>query len=185
MKKLIVAVFGVLLLVSLVATPALADPGTFVFKNAPKWVGEQDHRAMVTDPLVSTSGGTESGYTRFPCQSKEGFEYSIGVHGLAAHTTYTVRAISRALAFEPGYGLLPTSDGPGIVYPLGTIRTGVDGDGEVSGLVPLAATHPFLPFGLYEWDIQVIDASANVVLQNPIGVPGSPDDDPVGLQVFP
>jgi len=177
MKKALLAILGGVLLASLVASPALADPGTFLLRNPPKW--SLGHRAMVTDPLVSTTGGIETGYVKFPCQSKEGFEYSIGVHHLAPRTTYTVQAVSRAVIIDPATGgALPTSDGGGRIYPLGTIHTSGDGDGEVSGLVPLAGTHPFgLPFGLYEWDIQVIGPSG-IVLQ-------SPPDDPVGLQIFP
>lgn len=176
--KLASVILGALLLLSLVSPVALADPGTFVFKNPPKWAG--GHRAMVTDPLVSTSGGPEYGYVRFPCQSKEGFEYSIGVKGLASNMEYTVQAASRGELIDPGTGLiLPTSDGAGNIYPLGIMKTGKDGDGEVSGLVALPATHPLgLPFGIYEWDIQVLDSSGAVVLQ-------SSEDDPVGLQVFP
>lgn len=171
-----ILVVVIVLLVSF-AAPVSADPGTFVFPHPPKWSG--GHRAMVTDPLVSTVGGAEYGYVRFPCQSKQGFEYSIGIKGLAPHSTYYLAAVSLPFAYPPGSGPVPTSDGGGRLYRLGTIRTGADGDGELdNGLVVLPATHPFLPFGLYNWEIRVRDSSGTVVLH-------SPADDTVELQVFP
>ena len=170
MKRLIVAVFGVLLLVSLIATPALADPGTFVFPHPPPWTG--GHRAMVTDPLVSPDGGAAYGYVRFSCQSKQGFEYSVGVHGLVPRSTYTVIAISQATIFIPGVGEIPTTDGAGHEYSLGTIKTGADGSGEINdGLVSLTP-------GVYNWVTTVKDSSDNVVLQ-------SPAEDTNDFQVFP
>lgn len=170
MKRLLIGVlFGAILLLSLTATPALADPGTFIFPHPPKWTG--GHRAMVTDPLVSTDSGPEYGYVRFPCQSKQGFEFSVGVHELAPHSTYAVVAISQATIFIPGVGEIPTTDGAGHEYSLGTIKTGTDGSGEISGLVPMAP-------GVYNWVTTVKNSSDEPVLQ-------SPNDDTNDFQVFP
>ena len=127
-------------------------------------------------------GLTVSGWVTFICQSTEGFQYSVAVRDLDPTTMYTVRALSLAAAFA---GLDPdgnpifllTSDGPGNYYPLGTISTNGEGEGEVTGLVSLPATHAILPFGLYAFEIQVLD-SAGIVL-----VTISPD--PIDFQVFP
>ena len=166
-KKLMLALLGAALLTSLVATPALADPPTRVLNNPPKWTG--GHRAQVTDLLIPALGSPEptaSGYVRFACQSKQGFEYSIGVKGLTGGT-YTVWANPLPLAYPPGMPPTPTSDAGSPPYWLGVINPSADGDGEIDdGLVPLPATHPFsLPFGLYNWQIVVKNSGGTVVLE--------------------
>jgi hypothetical protein len=174
-KGLITALLGAVLLLSLIATPALADPPAYQEDpNPPWWSG--GHKAIVTDPLV---GATGSGYVRFLCQSQQGFEYSIGIKGLE-RDTYTVKANALFIVDPDGPGpapALPTSDG-GATYTLGSIRTHRDGDGELEGTVNLPATHPFLPFGLYGWEVTVEDSTSTVVL-------ATLNIDPADFQVFP
>jgi hypothetical protein len=102
-KRLMMALLGAVLLLSLVATPALADPPPYQEDpNPPWWSG--GHKAIVTDSLV---GATGNGYVRFLCQSQQGFEYSVGVHGLSKGK-YTVKAVSLGFMVDPpGW---PTSD---------------------------------------------------------------------------
>lgn len=95
----------------------------------------------------------------------------MAVRGLSPSTTYTVRAESLAKAFVPGIGIVNITDGANNTYSLGSIITNGEGEGEVDdGLIPLPATHPFLPFGLYGWEIKVVDTTtgADVLIYSPI-----------------
>ena len=76
-------------------------------------------------------------------------------------------------------GTFPTSDGPGVVYSLGSITTDGEGEGEVEGLIILPATHAFLPFGLYNWEIVVKNSMGVVVLLR------TAPFDPIDFLVYP
>jgi hypothetical protein len=177
-KRLMMALLGAVLLLSLVATPALAaPPGYQEDPNPPWWSG--GHKAIVTDSLV---GATGNGYVRFLCQSQQGFEYSVGVYELSKGK-YTVKAVSLPSMVDPPYW--PTSDGDGVTYPLGTINVKPSGDGEVEGIVslPLLGHSPLeISPGIYiypyEWKIIVEDSDGNIVL-------ATLPEDPAGFAVFP
>lgn len=128
-----------------------------------------------------------SGWITFACQSVEGFQYSVAVRDLLPTTAYTVQAVSLATIFVPGAGPVPTSDGSGIVYPLGIINTNGEGEGEVTGLVslPLIGHTFYPPFAfppvggwLYDWEIQVLDSSSNIVLETITA-------DPIDFLIYP
>ncbi len=179
-KKLMLGL-SVILIASLLVVAVFADP------RGGRIVGlreENPRKHIVRNWLRTGAGfGDVSGWVTFACQSVEGFQYSIAVRDLDPTTTYTVQAVSLAEAFagiDPDTGLpimLPTSDGPGIIYPLGTINTDGEGEGEVTGLVPLPSTG-FLGFGLYAFQIEVRDSTDTVILvTHPF--------DPIDFQVFP
>lgn len=175
-RKILLALLGVMLLLLVPLSTAFADPeyGRITGRDDPTDKGNpQKH--IVRNFIYGS--GDDIGWVTFACQSVEGFQYSVAVKGLASRTTYDVQAVS-----------LGGSDGaPGVIYPLGTIRTNGKGEGEVRGLVPLPlAGHflvgpipPFLPVPayVYNWDIQVVDAAGVVVLS-------SPAIDPVDFVVF-
>lgn len=169
-KKLMLGLVA-LLFVSSIVGQAFADPELGL-------VTSNKRKNIVRDPLVN-SGGATSGWVTFPCQSLEGFQYSVAVKGLSSHTTYEVWALSLPAVYVPELSTwLPTSDGGGVWYALGIIHTNGKGEGEVTGLIPLPATHLFLPFGLYGWVIIVFDPTEVPVLWSPL-------DDPVDFAVFP
>ena len=171
-KKLMFALLGAVLLVSLIATPALANPAYGLIKaNARKHI--------VRNWLFSDIGAWTQvgGHVTFACQSVEGFQYSVAVKGLTPGSVYTVEAVSLDEAWTPD-GNLPTSDGEDVVYSLGSITTDGEGEGEVEGLIPLSPTHPFLPFGFYGWEIVVKDSNGSEVLR-------TAPSDPIDFQVFP
>ena len=139
-------------------------------------------RTHIVRNFLFDNSGVISGWITFACQSVEGFQYSVAVRDLSPTTTYTVQAMSLAEAFgglDPDGNpiFLPTSDGAGNLYALGTINTNGEGEGEVTGLVPLSSNHAFLPFGLYAFEIQVLDSTDTVILAT------SPLD-PIDFQVF-
>lgn len=186
-RKVLLALLAALILLLVPVSAVLADPKYGLIK-----ANRRKH--IVRNWLYDSSypGGFDpqnppsyrdlgvSGSVTFACQSVEGFQYSVAVKGLASGTTYDVRAVSLATAFlpEPPAGAdQPTSDGGGNTYPLGTITTNGQGEGEVTGLVPLPATHYFLPFGWYGWEIKVADAGEDVLWTIP--------EDPIDFVVFP
>ncbi len=178
-KKLTLGL-SVILITSLFAVAVFANP------RGGRIVGlreENPRKHIVRNWLRTGAGfGDVSGWVTFACQSVEGFEYSVAVRDLNPTTTYTVQAVSLAEAFaglDPDNNpiFLPTSDGPGNIYPLGTINTDREGEGEATGDYPLPSTHAFLPFGLYAFEIQVLDSGDNVILST------SPLD-PIDFQVF-
>lgn len=173
MKKLIIALIMVVLFVPLFVVPAFAYPPKYGLIKANK-------RKHIVRNYLYDSAGDVSGWVTFACQSVEGFQYSIAVRGLSPRTTYTVRAESLPTAYlpPPVNATLPTSDGPGNTYSLGTIKTNGEGEGEVTGLIPLSSWHPFLPFGLYNWEIRVADPIGTDVLWT---IPA----DPIDFVVFP
>ena len=166
---------SVILIASLLVVAVFADP------SGGRIVGlrEENPRKHIVRNWLHAGAGTGgvSGWVTFACQSVEGFQYSVAVRDLDPTTTYTVQAVSLEFAFTPD-GPMPTSDGPGNTYALGTINTNGEGEGEVTDLLPLPATHAFLPFGLYASEIQVLDSGNNVILTT------SPAD-PIDFQVFP
>ncbi len=172
-KKLMLGL-SVILIASLLVVAVFADP------SGGRIVGDKNPRKHIVRNWLHAGAGTGavSGWVTFACQSVEGFQYSIAVRDLDPTTTYTVQAYSLEFAFTPG-GPMPTSDGLGNTYSLGTINTDGEGEGEVTGEVPLPATHGGgLPFGLYAFEIQVLDSGDNVILAT------SPAD-PIDFQVFP
>jgi hypothetical protein len=165
MKKLISILLGAILLVSLIPSTVLADPPPYQPGNPPGWFPFPKNH--VTDPLVGTTG---SGYIRFLCQSKQGFEYSVGIKGLTPGSTYSVEALSLPTILLPPGTPVPTSDGSGVLYALGSITTDGEGEGELDdGLISLPSTNPFLPFGAYNWVIRVKDSTGTIVLQSVAG----------------
>jgi len=124
-----------------VIVPVLAYPPQYGLITA------NNNKHIVRNYLYDNNG-LVSAWITFACQSVEGFQYSVTVRGLSPGTTYSVRAESLTSVFVPEIGWLPTSDGAGNTYSLGTITVNGEGKGEVSGLIPLPATHPFLPLGL-------------------------------------
>ncbi|HLC29576.1 MAG TPA: hypothetical protein VJM51_02200 [Dehalococcoidia bacterium] len=178
LRKVSVALLTAILLATLVPSPALANPPEGAITENPR-------KTIVRDPLAPTGADPDAlGWVTFACESVEGFQYSISVKGLVPNATYTVSAVAQPLAFVPVPPFfLPTSDFPAS-YALGTVHTNGKGEGKLdNGLILLPATHPFLPFGLYEWAVEVKDSSATTVL-----VPG-PDlffggTDYNGFQVF-
>jgi hypothetical protein len=168
-------IIGVLLL-SLILVPVLAYPPEYGLLK------ENKRKHIVRNYLVD-SDEIVSGHIVFACQSVEGFQYSVAVRGLQPGTTYNVRAESMALVhLPPPIGVVPSSDGGGNTYLLGSITTDGEGEGEVSGLITLPASHLFLPFGLYGWEIKVADQSSNDVLWT---IPIGPGFDPIDFVVFP
>ena len=161
-----------------ITTLAICSIITPVYAHPPQYgLIKANQRKHIVRNYLFDSSDAVSGWVTFACQSVEGFQYSVAVRDLSPTTTYTVQAVSLATAETP-YGPQPTSDGAGVIYPLGILLTNGEGEGEVTGLIPLPATHAVLPFGLYGWDIQVIDTSNNVVLST---LPA----DPIDFQVFP
>ncbi len=137
---------------------ALADPPGGLITANPK-------KNIVRDPLID-SAGDRSGWVTFACQSLEGLQCSAAVKDLDPRTTYDVRAESLGDVFLPvplPGALLLTRDGDRVEYSLGTITTNGEGEGEVTGLVSLLGVHDFLPFGLYNWEIIVADATGDVL----------------------
>ena len=173
MKKLILGLIMVVLFVFSFVVPAFAYPPKYGLIKANK-------RKHIVRNYLYDSAGDVSGWVTFACQSVEGFQYSVAVRGLSLGTNYTVRAESLADVFVPGIGLVPTTDGSGNTYSLGTIMTNGEGEGEVDdGLIPLPATHPSLPFGLYGWEIKVADTTTGVDVLWTIPA------DPIDFVVFP
>ena len=172
-KKLVMTSLATVLLLSLVVTPALADP-------ARGRIVENPRKHIVRNSVFSDIGTWTqvAGWVTFACQSVEGFQYSVAVKGLAPGTTYDVRAEALFVVDPDGPGPIPptpTSDG-GSVYALGSITANGEGEGEVEGLITLPASHPFLPFGMYGWEIVVSDG-VDVLRTAPF--------DPIDFQVFP
>ena len=171
LKNLALGALAAVLFSTLVMTPALANPPEGA-------VTENTRKTIVRDPLGPTGVDPDAlGWVTFACESVEGFQYSVSVKGLVPNATYTLEAISLPSAWTP-FGVLPSSDFPaGALYPLGTIHTNGKGEGKLNeGLLPLPATHLFLPFGLYEFVVVVKDSSGTAVLDGWI--------DPNGFQVF-
>ena len=177
MKKSVLGLIFVLSL-STILVQAYADPDYGLIKA--------NKRKHIVRNYLIDSFGEVSGYVVFACQSVEGFQYSVSVKGLQPSTTYNVRAESMALVYlpPPDDTWVPTSDGGGNTYILGSIITDGDGEGEVSGLYTLSASHLFLPFGLYGWEIKVAPQVGADMLWT-IPPVGEDHGDPIDFQVFP
>ncbi len=200
MKKAISVLFGAILLMTLFASPVLANPPWYDGPGGPDakhiqttpW--EPHHRSIATDGLIDPTGGSASGFIVFLCESQEGFEYSVNVKGLAAGN-YEVRGIplqnepewDEILGF-PNVALATSSDWGAYAYKvIDTIA--VSSEGEVEGVVSS------LPPGGYLWQIDVVDLSSGTVVLTTIPsgppIPFTPwwpsptPGDHVGFGVYP
>ncbi len=123
-------------------------PGVVKLVPAP-WAPEGTLH-IVNDPLAATPDGDpdSTGWVIFWCQSKVGFQYNIGVTGLAPLTNYTV------VAEFPGPAPDPV---------LGTLHTDANGLGSFSGVLQLEP-------GGYFLRINVLDSNdINVLSSGPSG----------------
>ncbi len=190
MKRLSFAVLGIVLLMALSATAALAGPsappnyGTYnplgltgqppeewgVEKIIPISSAPGGVARIITDPLVGDSPA--SGWVTFWCQSGIGFQHNVGATGLNPLSSYSVHAMGAQLAivapFTPGAIYVPGEDlwllfvGP-IHLDLGTFMTDANGLGGVRGMAQLPAGY------VYDVGTVVFDSGGVPVLWSPAG----------------
>ena len=198
MKKVSLALLGIVLLMVLSTTVALAGPpnppdyGNWnptgldlgpgdwevwgVEKVKPPFSAPGGSVRVIRDPLV----GNSDGWVTFLCQSKLGFQYNIGATGLNPLARYSVRAGGiRAIIVPPGTpdaiyipaeGIWVVIDGL-IDLDLGTFMTDANGLGGVRGVERLAAGF------IYDVSVVVSDGDGVPVLS-------SPGDDTNGFLVY-
>ena len=198
MKKVILSVLGVVLLVALSSTVALAGPpappnyGTVdpvgiwpsylpplsaltgvekVIPSSPT-IG-QIH--IITDLLLPTEFDQDAtGNVTFWCQSQIGFQYHIVTSGLEPKSAYAVTAEGLQLTLDPSGPINIEGGNYSIVGPitldLGILHTDAKGLGAVHGVKPLEPD-------LYRLMVYIRNASDQIVLQ-------SDPDDPQDLVVY-
>jgi hypothetical protein len=201
MKKIMLLTAGIVLVLSMVLSPAVALAGPPTQPDYGNWnptgldlpPAMEDWGLEKALPSSSAPGGEVhivtdllagdgEGWVTFWCQSKVGFQYNIGTTGLDPLSEYSVNAYGvqilivpegtpGAVELEPGLWVDFSTLTP-VALDLGTFKTDANGRGGVKGVTKLPSGY------VYEVAVVVFDGDGVPVLEpglNPPPFPPTPD----------